>query len=100
MHSRSGQQRIAAVLSLTLCLWFVAFATHAHDQGDFSSPAQGVAHHCDFCLARPTSAAPPPAGIPVPVAVLFEVSPPSNAAPVFRVHNAPSDYLSRAPPAA
>ena len=88
----------ATVLSLTLCLWFFAYTSHTHAEGDFS-PAQGIAHHCDVCLARPASTAPPPAEIAVPDAVLLEVSPPSNAAPVFTAHEAPSSYLSRAPPA-
>lgn len=99
VRGRSASRRIATVLSLTLCLWFVAYAAHAHSGND-SPPAQGIAHHCDFCLARPASAAPPPAEIPVPVAFLFEVIPPSNAAPVVAGHSAPSAYLSRAPPAA
>jgi hypothetical protein len=96
---RRQQRRIATVLSLALCLWFFAYASHTHAEGDFS-PAQGIAHHCDICLARPASTAPPPAAISVPDAALFEVSPPSNAAPVFTAHEAPSSYLSRAPPAA
>lgn len=99
MRTRSGQRRVATVLSLALCLWFVADAMHAHPGDDFSLP-QGIAHHCDFCLARPASAAPPPAETPVPAAVLFEVSPPSNDATAVTGHAAPSSYLSRAPPAA
>jgi hypothetical protein len=98
-RTRGAPRSIATILSLTLCLWFVVYATHVHPQDDLP-PAQGTVHHCDFCLARPASAAPPPAEIHVPVAVLFEVTPPSSDAPVVARDAAPSSYLSRAPPAA
>ncbi len=86
-------------MSLALCLWFVALAGHAHAEGELS-PAQAIAHHCDFCLGRTAVAAPPPAEISVPAPMLIGLPLPSSAAPPVVASGAPSSYLSRAPPPA
>jgi hypothetical protein len=95
--SRRQQRRNAWLLTLALCVWLLAYATHVHADDE-----QGTSHArvagCHVCFSLPT-------GAPTPVADIAEPPIPRFSAAMvdFRVpvptHPAPSSYLSRGPPA-
>jgi len=95
--SHRQQRRNAWLLTIALCVWLLAYATHVHADGE-----QGTSHArvtgCHVCFSLPT-------GAPAPAAYIADAPAPRSSAVVVdlrvpvRSHPAPSSYLSRGPPA-
>jgi hypothetical protein len=86
-------------LSVTLCLWMFASATHFHTQdGEFG--ANHSTHElCGFCASVPSAGAAPALSIFVPTAHRQHFLAPAEIAPTVASLFTAS-YRSRAPPAA
>jgi hypothetical protein len=95
--SRVRQRSRVVVLSLALCLWMVAFATHIHtDNNELSQDAPSNA--CSFCLSLPSGATPPAYSlVALPQFIATEVV--AETVTALVALDVPSSYLSRGPPA-
>ena len=91
-----SQRRFASLLSIALCFWLFAFASHVHAHDEAGDHGRAPTN-CSFCLSLP-------AGAPSPDNHSVSIEP-AVAAPITVlavVHHGeevPSAYLSRGPPA-
>jgi hypothetical protein len=91
-----SQRRGVLVMSLVLCFWLFAFASHVHAHHD--EGAHGKARTaCTVCLSLPTGA-PAPSLLQVSDAPAA-IEPVSTRPQVCRDGEVPSSYLIRGPPA-
>ena len=95
--SRVRQRSRVVVLSLALCVWLVAFATHIHADGNELSQ-DAPSNACSFCLSLPSGATPPAQSLVVlPQFIAIEVV--AEIVTALVAVDVPSSYLSRGPPA-
>lgn len=96
--SPKWQRRISGMLSLVLCLWLLAAATHLHGGDQDKHHTRAVAHVCGFCTSlssggaavsvvsfEPTIVADAPPSVPAdiqPPTVRLIISHRSRAPPV------------------
>lgn len=96
---RRLQRRLSVLLSVTLCLWMLAAATHFHAQ-DLEVGSHHKTHElCGFCVSVPGAGAAPSLSVFLPSALRQHFSPPAKILPSFATLSTAS-YRSRAPPAA
>lgn len=94
--SRESQRRNVLWLSIALCMWFMAIASHLH-AADEDAVGHNVSHACSFCFSSSNAAAPPQAfPIIVRVAASHAYDVATYVPPLPT--DAPSSYLSRGPP--
>jgi hypothetical protein len=84
-------------MTLVLCLWLLAFASHAHGLDDAGPGTGETGSACSFCLSFPTGAAAPVVQtIAAPLLVVAGLVTPVIDA--VDAQDVPSFYSSRAPP--
>lgn len=96
---RRLQRHLSVLLSLTLCLWMLASATHFHTQLDDVGTHHNANELCGFCASLPGAGAAPAACTFVPAAHRQHVPAPAAILPASPLV-ATASYRSRAPPAA
>jgi hypothetical protein len=95
-QAAKSQRRFALLLSVALCFWMFAFASHVHAHEEAGDHGQAPTN-CTFCLSLP-AAAPAPANDAASVETVTAAHVAVLA--VVRVgEEVPSSYLSRGPPA-
>jgi hypothetical protein len=92
------QRRLSVVLSMVVCLWLLAAATHFHTPLDDLGAHHTGKELCGFCASLPASGAAPTAWTFVPTEHRQHVSAPVEILPAFPAVTTAS-YRSRAPPA-
>lgn len=92
------QRRLSVVLSMVVCLWMLAAATHYHAPLDDPGSHHSAKELCGFCASLPAGGAAPSVSTFVPSALCRYVPASAEitlAIPSIRV----ASYRSRAPPA-
>jgi hypothetical protein len=97
LHHRL-QQRLSVVLSVVVCLWMLAAATHFHTPLDDLGAHHSAKELCGFCASLPAGGAAPAVSTFVPTAQRWHFPAPAEILPAFHAISTAS-YRSRAPPA-
>jgi|SRR5687768_3718964 hypothetical protein len=92
------QRRLSVVLSMVICLWMLASATHFHAPFDDLDAHHTAKELCGFCASLPAGGAAPAVWTFVPTEHRWHFSAPAEIVPAFQAI-ATASYRSRAPPA-
>jgi hypothetical protein len=92
------QRRLSVMLSMVVCLWMLAAATHFHTPLDDLGSHHSAKELCGFCASLPGGGAAPSVWTFVPTAHRQHVSAPADIMPAIPTVSVAS-YRSRAPPA-
>jgi hypothetical protein len=92
------QRRFAVLLSMMLCFWMFASATHFHLSTEDVSGHHTSKDLCGVCASLPSAGAPPTVFAFIATADRPQVSAPAAILPLIPAPAAAS-YRSRAPPA-
>jgi hypothetical protein len=95
---RRLQQRLSIVLSVVVCLWMLAAATHFHTPFDDPGAHHTAKELCGFCASLPAGGAAPAVWTFIPTAQRWQLLAPSEIVPVLHAIGT-AFYRSRAPPA-
>jgi hypothetical protein len=95
--SHRVQRRLSVVLSMVVCLWMLAAATHFHTPLDDAGALHNAKELCGFCASVPTGGAAPVVWAFIPTAHRQAISAPAEIIPAFSAIPVAS-YRSRAPP--
>lgn len=98
-HSHRLQRRLSVVLSMVICVWMLAAATHFHTPLDEADAHHSAKELCGFCASVPTGGAAPTVWRFVPTEHRQFVLAPTEILPVVPAVVAAS-HRSRAPPVA
>jgi hypothetical protein len=96
-HPHRLQRRLSVVLSMVICMWMLAAATHFHAPLDDVDAHHSAKELCGFCASLPAGGAAPTVWTFVPTDHRQHVLAPAEillAVPVVAV----ASYRSRAPP--
>jgi hypothetical protein len=91
------QRRFSVLLSMVVCLWTLAAATHFHTPLDDLNAHHSAKELCGFCASLPTGGAAPSVWTFVTTAHREHVSAPAEILPALLPITTAS-YRSRAPP--
>jgi hypothetical protein len=91
------QRRFAVLLSMVLCLWMLASATHFHVQAEELGDQHTSQELCGFCVSLPGAGAAPSASVFITTTDRQPVSAPAEILPTVP-SLIPASYRSRAPP--
>lgn len=91
------QRRLSVALSMLVCLWMLATATHFHTPLDDLGAHHGAKELCGFCASVPTGGAAPSVWTFTPISHRQHFSAPSEILPAF-CSLLTASYRSRAPP--
>ncbi|WP_218042712.1 hypothetical protein [Steroidobacter gossypii] len=97
LPSHRLQRRLAVLLSMILCLWMLASATHFHVQAEELSGHHTAKELCGFCASLPGAGAAPAVSVFITTAERQQVAAPAEILPIAPSLPAAS-YQSRAPP--
>ncbi|GFE79288.1 hypothetical protein GCM10011487_12880 [Steroidobacter agaridevorans] len=96
-HPHRLQRRLSVVLSMVICVWMLATATHFHTPLDDVDTHHGAKELCGFCASLPAGGAAPTVWTFVPTEHRQFVLAPAEILPAVPAVAAAS-YRSRAPP--
>jgi hypothetical protein len=96
-HPHRLQRRLSVMLSMVICVWMLAAATHFHTPLDDVDAHHSAKELCGFCASLPAGGAAPTVWTFVPTAHRQHCSAPVEILPAVPAVAAAS-YRSRAPP--